>query len=239
MSTLTIVDETEQRSDLASRMEMKFVLPSRDLRMVRRIVGQNCLPVQYGTGISTVRSIYFDNATLSACNANIAGDSQRQKLRFRWYDSPRPHRDFFVEIKWRRGLLTGKHRLRAHSEADLSQLAVHDIRDEVGQQLPADYQGIFLRYPDSVVLVQYRREHFVSRDGQSRVTLDYDLVFYRQNPRQRVSARFGHRWSDYFVLEVKTRPDMASVRKSLLFPLHPRWSRCSKYVTACQSCGLV
>ncbi len=89
-----ILGSQTTRSDLASRREVKFTVPGADLGKLRDILDVNCRRLVHNDPISTVRSIYFGDVRLSACQANLAGVGRRQKLRLRWYDSLEPGEDF-------------------------------------------------------------------------------------------------------------------------------------------------
>ncbi len=77
--------------------------------------------------ISTVNSVYFDDAALSTCQANLDGLGRRNKVRIRWYDTPQPGHSFFFEIKWRDNRVTGKHRLQMRASERLSELSYDTI----------------------------------------------------------------------------------------------------------------
>ena len=125
-SAFKILGSQTTRSDLASRREVKFTLPGADLGKLRNVLEVNCRRLVHNDPISTVRSIYFDDVRLSACQANLAGVGRRQKLRLRWYDSLKPGRHFFFEIKWRNNRITGKHRLQLQAAEPLTEMSYCD-----------------------------------------------------------------------------------------------------------------
>lgn len=90
-----------------------------------------------------------------------------------------------------------------------------------------------------IVLVQYKREHFVSRDASLRLTLDYGIKFIDQVGKRLISTRYGKKLSGLVVLEGKTPVGREHELRSLLAPLSPRTGRCSKYVHGCQTLGHV
>jgi hypothetical protein len=236
---LTVEDESHVRSDLAQRRETKFVLAGNQLALLRDVLTGTMRRQIHGNAVSTVRSIYFDDARLSACHANIDGLGQRRKLRLRWYDRPLPDREGYLEIKWRNGRLTGKHRLRLGSAGALSQLSYSELRTALLAAVPAKYVGFVMACSDPVVIVEYHREHFISPDRDLRVTLDYDLKFYDQTGKARMSAAFGRPLPDFVVLEGKTPVGRERELRQLLAPVTLRATRCSKYVHGCRLLDLI
>lgn len=238
-TTFQILGARKTRSDLASRREVKFTLPGADLGKLRDVLDMNCRRLVHNDPISTVRSIYFDDVRLSACRANLAGVGRRQKLRLRWYDTLAPGRDFFFEIKWRDNRVTGKHRLQMQAPRPLSEMPYREIRDGLIESLPDEHVASVLASSEPVAIVEYRREHFASRDGELRVTLDYEITFYDQTGRANIATAFPHRLHNLVVIEGKTPVGRERELKDLLYPLTFRVGRCSKYVHGCRLLGLI
>jgi hypothetical protein len=228
-----------QRHDLASRKEIKFTFPHADVDKLRGLLEANCHRLIYNQPVSTVRSIYFDDAMLSACRANLDGLGRRRKLRVRWYDTPRPGKLFFLEIKWRDKRVTGKHRWQLESEQALEQLSYRQIVRGLHEVIPSDFLGQVFTCGEPVVLVQYRREHFASDDGHLRLTLDYALTYYDQVGKSRISTSFPQRRERLVVIEGKTPVGREAELQQLFYPLSARMGRCSKYVDGCRVLGLV
>lgn len=221
------------------RRETKFPLHHADVVALQRVLESNCVPVFYNHAVSTVRSVYYDDPRLTACRANLDGVGQRTKLRLRWYDSPWPQHDFFLEIKWRDNRMTGKERLHLGSTDCLSSLPFRELSLRLQRVIPHSFQSEVLRRTDPVALVEYKRRHYVSRDGGIRITLDYDLAFYDQTGRLMPCADWPVREPGLVVVEGKTPPNRHSELSSLLYPFSPRPGRSSKYVLACRTLGLI
>ena len=235
---LQLVDVGQTRRDLASRKEIKYTLPDADVGKLRSLLQANCRRLIHNERVSVVRSIYYDDARLSACRANLAGTGQRHKLRLRWYDSLRPQTDFFLEIKWRDNRITGKRRLHFKSDVPLSQLSYPQLGQLLEQVTPPQHRACLYKSPDPIVIVQYQREHFASADGL-RVTLDYDMTYYDQTGKQFISTNFPRRLGGLAVVEGKTPVGREAELPALFYPLTPRVGRCSKYVHGCRLFGLI
>ncbi|MFO0911655.1 MAG: polyphosphate polymerase domain-containing protein [Pirellulales bacterium] len=234
-----VTDVTEERADLARRKEFKFVVPGTDWLKLRRLLEVNARPVVYNRRESKVRSIYFDDASLSACYANLNGLGQRDKLRLRWYDSLVPARSFFVEIKWRRNRVTGKHRLAVTSSQPLGELSYRQITAHLLDDLPVELRPVVLRYHEPTVLVEYSREHYLSTDGAVRLTIDRDIAFFDQTGRRGINTRFRQPLEDLVLVEAKVGVGQEHLVQRMLYPFCLRTERCSKYVHGCQTLGLV
>jgi hypothetical protein len=234
-----IVDWGSTRSDLATRKEIKFALSHADVDKLRNLFEVNCHRRIYNESVSTVRSIYFDDALLSACQDNLDGMGLRRKVRLRWYDDLQPGTTFFFEIKWRRGRVTGKHRLQLESEEPLGQLTYKQIVAGLEKVIPAEFLGDVFVYCEPTVLVQYQREHFASDDGALRVTLDYDITYYDQTGKASISTSFPRRLESIVVIEGKTPIGREAELPELFYPFRARATRCSKYVQGCRLLGLI
>lgn len=236
---MRLVDGGSTRSDLAERKEIKYALSDADVDKLRQLFEMNCRRRVYHEAVSTVRSVYFDDARLSACQDNLDGLGIRRKVRLRWYDSLRPGTTFFFEVKWRRGRVTGKHRMELEADRPLGELTYKQIVAGLERTVPAALLGDVLRSCEPTVLVQYRREHFASDDGALRVTLDYDITFYDQTGKSSISTSFPRRLDRLVVIEGKTPVGREAELPQLFYPFRARAARCSKYVQGCRTLGLV
>lgn len=237
-SLLRLLNQDEERVDLASRSEIKYVLEGVDVGKLRSLLATNCRRVVHNSERSAVRSIYFDDANLSACRANLDGLGRRRKLRIRWYDSLLPGQDFFLEVKWRDNRVTGKHRMQIRSDKPLHEMSYRQIHRCLEETVPQHIVRDVVQYCDPIVIVQYDREHFVTHDGL-RITLDYGLTYYDQTAASRVSLRFPQRLERLVVVEGKTPVGRESELRAWLHPLSLRAGKCSKYVHGCCRIGLI
>ncbi len=235
----TVIDQSDARKDLAARRETKFVVHGIDTVTLRHILEGNAKRLIHNDRVSTVRSVYFDDAKLSACHANLSGLGHRRKLRVRWYDQSLPGNECYVEIKWRDNRVTGKHRLQIYSPQPLAEMPYRHWQKMLIENAPLGFQRDVIQFSDPIVVVEYRREHFASRDGQIRATIDYDLKFYDQMGKEKVSLQFPQPKEHFIVLEGKTPVGGEQLLREMLLPMQLRPQRCSKYVYGCQMLGLV
>jgi hypothetical protein len=236
---LNLIDESETRRDLAERRETKFVFEATDVRTIRALLQGSTKRLVHNQPVSIVRSIYFDDVSLSACHANLDGLGSRRKLRLRWYDQMKPGLDCYLEIKWRENRVTGKHRMRIKSDTPIGELRYRQLYDELMAVVPERLVANVVQYNEPVVIVEYKREHFASVDGRLRSTIDYDLKYYDQMGKQAISMRFPQCKPDFIVLEGKTPVGSECELREMFYPLQLRAQRCSKYVHGCAMLGLV
>ncbi len=237
--TLELVDVDSHRLDLARRRELKFTLYHPDLGSLRRLLEGNGKRQVFRRNVSTVRTVYFDDALLSACHANLDGLGKRRKLRLRWYDSPLPGTECYLEIKWRDNRVTGKHRMHLRASEMVGNWTYKTLWARLATVVPQQHLPTLFQFPEPVLLVEYQREHFVSIDGHLRVTLDYDIAYFDQTGKQRISTSFGLRHDGLVVLEGKTPIGYENQLRMFLRPFSGRVTRCSKYTQGCQKFGLV
>ena len=60
-----VIGEDASRKDLAVRRETKFILPNADVGKFRRLLEGNGRRLVHNEPVSTVRSVYFDDPSLS------------------------------------------------------------------------------------------------------------------------------------------------------------------------------
>jgi hypothetical protein len=237
--TIEVTDVSARRGDLVARREVKYTFHDVHLGALRSLLLGNGKRQVYHREVSVVRSVYFDTPGLAGCWDNIEGIGRRVKLRLRWYDSVLPGQDCFLEVKWRVNRVTGKRRLRLHSDQALGIYPYKTLLSSLATVVPEDYQLAMLEHPDPVLLVEYRREHFTSPEGRLRATLDYGLVYYDQTGRSRISTAFGQRYEGFAVLEGKLPVGCEEQLGEFLHPFTARVQRCSKYVHGCHLLHLV
>ncbi len=236
---LSLIDQSEARRDLAERRETKFVFEDTDVKTIRSLLQGSSKRLVHNRPVSIVRSIYFDDVSLSACHANLDGLGQRRKLRLRWYDQMKPGLDCYLEVKWRKNRVTGKHRMHIKSNIEVGGLSYRRLYEELISVVPERLVADVVQYNEPVVIVEYKREHFASIDGRLRSTIDYDLKYYDQTGKQAISLSFPQCKPDFVVLEGKTPVGNESELREMFYPLQLRAQRCSKYVYGCAMLGLV
>ncbi|MDH3998655.1 MAG: VTC domain-containing protein [Desulfuromonadales bacterium] len=175
-----------------------------------------------------INSVYFDTLDLVCAKDNIAGISERQKYRLRWYGELASSYGARYETKVKRASLGYKE----------VQVANIDQRELIGmdsaqvmETLSQDKIGsLWSHYPllKPSTYVQYEREYFEAYRG-IRLTIDKSIQFNEIAPGLHLDVK-GHRFYDGVVVEIKfdpsERPFVAELMRD--FPFYP--VRMSKYV---------
>jgi hypothetical protein len=130
-----------------------------------------------------VNNIYFDTINMSNYFNNVIGISQRLKVRIRWYGDllgfiEKP----VLELKIKKGFLGSKLRFPLDSfylGCDYSLDAQQDIFAKSG--VP-DVLTEHLKSLRFALLNRYSRKYFESADHKFRITIDFDMEFYKIDP---------------------------------------------------------
>ena len=163
------------------RYEIKFIAEPLAFHRVLNWLRQHpsCLQTEYPD--RQVNNIYFDSFNYNSFSENIYGSSIKSKVRFRWYgDSVEPKNGSF-EIKCKRNQLNWKLTYKTHGLLGKNGDSWRTIRAELLQQLPADGRKWLEANPLQILINQYKRKYFVSRDQKVRITVDTDLNIFDQS----------------------------------------------------------
>ena len=167
----------EYENQLNMRHEYKYPLRPGEFGAIRqrcKILMQRD-PHVGADGTYTIVSLYFDDAADSALLANKSGLSHREKFRIRCYNYNK--QTLHLEKKFKSGGLGTKFACPI-TEEELDRIVRGDIawtlRDE--RQLLAEL-GLHMKNERLApkTIVSYRREPFIYRAGNVRVTFDYDI----------------------------------------------------------------
>jgi len=181
-----------------------------------------------------VNNIYFDSNNLQTYVDNVDGVANRTKVRIRWYgelfgDVAKP----ILEYKVKRNQAGAKSQYSLESFTLEPGTTIRNIHAAVtSSDMPEDKKHKFMQLRP-VLLNRYTRKYYASADGQYRLTLDYDLHYYRIQENNNI---FLHHHVDRraSIIELKYPFDLDkdAHKISSLFPF--RMTKNSKYVTGVQ-----
>ena len=132
-----------------------------------------------------INNIYFDTHDLSNYLDNVEGETNRQKVRIRWYgglfektNSPQ------LEIKNKRGLLGWKERYKIKNFllSKKNSFDYREIFDELSSSNDLSILQLNLNSLRPTLLNRYERTYYLSHDKKFRITLDRKMKFYSINP---------------------------------------------------------
>jgi len=181
-----------------------------------------------------VNNIYLDSAHLSSLTDNLAGLSERRKLRLRWYGDITGMIRPILELKQKINLLGTKYQTLLPNALDLT-LDWTDILAGVRASVTPWWRVVLTQATQPALINRYWREYYTTPDGEIRVTIDSRLTAYDQRLTIRPNLHKPLPISDQVVVEIKASENQAErvAHVANEFPI-PR-SRNSKYCAGLQS----
>jgi len=164
-----------------------------------------------------INNIYFDDPYYTSCHDNLAGISDRTKIRYRWYGEQLHSNSGKVEFKIKRNELGGKKYIEGIKYHTLSQLS-NDVNDSIGAK---DYYIPTIRN-------QYLRNYYLDITGQYRLTIDTQIAYYL--PIEGSHAIPQHR-DKRIIVEIKFDIDKSEALDAVSHYFPFRRTKHSKYVT--------
>jgi VTC domain len=217
------------------RHELKFACEDEAyprLRMALRLARSGVRPLHPPR---VVQSLYLDTSHGRALAENLAGASEREKLRLRWYGVEGERVAGVLERKCRENSLGWKESVR------LGELLVRGAeRRRFVAELARLAGGIWaerLAGLEPAQWVRYRREYLTTADGRVRVTIDRQLFCADQRLRARLADTAPTPALRLLVLELKCAPEHLAEARELAASLPVTLGRCSKFVLASERPG--
>lgn len=216
-----------------SRYEIKFILDEGKLAELLSWIYSS-------TGFSPsfepryVNSLYFDDVSYQSARDNLAGVSDRRKMRIRWYHFAGVD-DFSLptlEIKYRAGRLGHKTSVSLPGFRD----TLFDTKmDEFYPELCKELAGLGTAqnfalddFYSPTLRVQYLREYYQDSRGL-RLTIDKDIQFFQAHSSSSLRDGIGAQYP-LTVAEIKFPPHHKQAVVEMLRTLHLVPKRHSKYL---------
>jgi hypothetical protein len=213
-----------------NRYEIKMVYDGLRIFEVRQWIRNHSSAFHKAYSTRLVSNVYYDTEELGAFNDHISGSSSRQKMRFRWYYDKSSLVDGQLEIK-RKDARVGSKIIQKIRGIDLE----HDTWRVIQQKMLAQSSEqihLLVKSTFPVSINTYQRDYFVSADGITRVTLDYQMKAWDQRVYASPNMRNAMPQTNTMVIEFKRdmygHEDFADILAE--FPL--RVTNYSKYVSA-------
>jgi hypothetical protein len=186
-----------------------------------------------------VNNVYFDTWDYRAYAENIAGVSERSKVRYRWYGDSAGPAAGSLEVKQKRNHFGWKLRFAIAEPPYQPGDEWQDIRQSIRQRLPMNAQMWLDQNPMPVMINRYRREYYESANRLIRATIDLEQRVYDQRSGAVPNFEYPATSQDTLVVEFKfARGDRPSAVR-LLAKMPLRIGRHSKYMNAVRAIGLV
>lgn len=209
----------EMKEEIKSyRYELKYVLNSLDYLKFESIL--NLHPAGFKTLFPDrwVNNIYFDDHEKSCALENLAGVSERTKIRFRWYGEATNFHKGVLELKIKKNALGTKRYFQLDDILSLDMLKSKVCQLLVKYNLVPSLQN------------RYLRSYFIDFNQNYRVTVDRK-VSYGLPDKDINALEYSYLMDDRIIVEIKfDNEDHALFSKiSDAFPF--RLSKHSKYVS--------
>jgi len=209
--------------DNSQRLERKWVFKNINKETLIQNLISHKLFFRFHHKQRYVNSIYFDNIYLKSAEDNLAGISDRKKIRLRWYGpnvnqikSPILEKKIKKNFQGFKELFT----IKELKNLLLNEANLRLITNEVNNKFHSTNLI-------PVTLVCYKRSYFISHDNKVRATLDIDLKYKKlKNFIQNFYVR-----SNDIVLELKYSTNLDSYLRNTIGGI-TRISKNSKYINS-------
>ncbi len=182
-----------------------------------------------------VQSVYLDTPFHRALEENLAGVSDREKLRFRWYGGEARGVRGVLERKVRENTLGWKQSFAVQSDVTVEGTNRRRFVDALVAGVDEGARERLRHGLEPVQWIRYRREYLQTADGCVRVTLDTELRAFDQRALARLSSSAPSPTPRILVIEAKCAPESYEAARRLLERLPVPVDRCSKFVLASES----
>lgn len=212
------------------RHELKIVIDGQLLDQARSWIRLHPVGFRTTFPLRLVNNLYLDTPHLNSFNANQAGNSNRQKLRLRWYgEMTSLAENPVLELKCKSDLLGNKKLQELDCVLDWQRPYRHIL--QTIRHIAGEKWAIWLNAASQPVIInQYRREYFANADGSLRATLDYAQIAYDQRLTNRPNLQRRLPLENFVVIEVKAPPTHSqALQEAMAYFPAPR-SRNSKYI---------
>ena len=212
------------------RYERKFLIPDLTLEEVEQLILTNRSMFSRIFYERMVNNIYLDFEDKGNYTDNIVGNSQRLKIRIRWYGkSSGLIENPILELKIKKGDILKKLSFPLKQFKFDKRFSKKILQKEIFNEsnLP-QWLNETLKLAHPTLLNSYKRTYFLSANKKYRITLDRDLVFFAVDCNS-----FGQKIKEIgkIVLEIKyhKREDKQISQITQDFPF--RLTKSSKYVS--------
>jgi hypothetical protein len=176
-----------------------------------------------------VNSVYFDSYDYTAYHRTLSGISERAKVRFRWYGPCPTPGSGALEVKLKRDAQGWKIAYPVASAPASPGATWREIAERIATQIPLAGRRWLDAHQQPVLISRFRRQYWMTCDGEIRATLDTDQSFYDQRYRPTPDLSRRANVAPTMVLEIKCTPAYADELPALLAGLPLTLSRNSKY----------
>ena len=212
------------------RFERKFIISNISKNNIEFIIKSNSALFSEAYCLRRVNNIYLDQPNLNSFFDNIDGNSNRSKVRIRWYgDTIGRIEKPILEIKLKNNLVGSKKRY------DLKPFNLdknYSLKNQKDNFLQSNLDKLILEHLSTFnlsLMNSYKRKYFISKDKNFRITVDFSMKYYKLNQLQN---RFNTSFSDKnnIIVELKYPYNLDSIADKITNEFPYRITKSSKYV---------
>ena len=215
--------------DLKYRLELKFVSNLNNLNLINMWLKLNSYLFRKEYEDRLINNVYFDTFELNSLNSNVLESLKRFKIRYRWFGNLL-NKKGSLEIKNKINKYGWKDRYKIK---DLSLLKVNSWKSIVkliSSQVPQNVKYLLNEYRFPVIINQYLREYYISKNKKFRITIDTNIKNFSQFLSSNPNLTKSYSEKSMVILEVKFLKRDENEIKNLLSQIPIRNSKNSKYL---------
>ncbi|RLA84390.1 MAG: hypothetical protein DRG78_01605 [Epsilonproteobacteria bacterium] len=189
----------------------------------------------------SINSLYFDTVDFQCVRDNLAGISQRHKVRLRWYDENN-NNNFqhpVLEIKKRNARLGSKSKyiIPNITKKDILNQTANTISNNVFKYIQKNYEYDYLLNEQyiPIICINYNREYYETSDGL-RITIDKNINFRNITFNNSITHYNPIPYNEY-IMELKFPIEMKNNVANKIRYLNLTPKRHSKYLTGMAKLG--
>ena len=186
-----------------------------------------------------VNNIYFDSFNYKAFNDNLIGIPSRLKVRYRWYGnlfSENKKNEGSLEFKFKKNIYGYKKVFKIKDLTLSPSSNWRDIKNKILKTLTPEYKILFNRNSEKILINQYKREYFISKNKKLRITLDKNIkIFDQRFTFEKPNFKFKNYTQDHLVIEFKFNKEDKILLNDLDINIPIKASRNSKYINGVRS----
>ncbi len=186
-----------------------------------------------------VNNIYFDSFNYKAFNDNLTGLPSRLKVRYRWYGelfSENNTNEGSLEFKFRKNIYGYKKVFKIKDLTLNLNTKWSEIKNKILNALTPEYKILYNRNSEKILINQYKREYFISKNKKLRITLDKNIkIFDQRFTFDKPNFKFKNYTQDYSVMEFKFNKEDKILLNDLDISVPIKASRNSKYINGVRS----
>lgn len=235
LTSSTPSEYLETRENLSKVGEQRYEIKLRadhfDLPRVMTLLRLHSVGFSTSYPQRRVNNIYFDTPDLTSVTDNLAGISERKKLRLRWYGDTEKIVRGTWEIKCKVAGLGWKVTQAMEAEISLPGADWKDILEVLREHSSGTISGQLRSGRAPTLINYYSRRYFESRDGSIRATVDFDQVYFDQRFSRSSNLSRHLLNTDGIIVELKAAPEHFELLAMSVQQLPLRVTRNSKYLT--------